>query len=111
MKKFSILMAVLAFIITNANAQSDTTKYYYSQMTVKGNISSAKISIDFGGDTFYSYPVKERKVLSDKIESLSSMVDAMNYMNSKEWQYVETYLLPTSIGVGVHALQIYRIKK
>ena len=94
----------------SGNVYIVTTKYYYSQMTVKGNISSAKISIDFGGDTFYSYPVKERKVLSDKIESLSSMVDAMNYMNSKGWAYVETYLLPTSLGVGVHALQIYRRK-
>ena len=98
MKKSILAFAFLVAVFTPLAAQTavaDTSVYWmYAELLGTHKILSTKVnvSVDYG---------QSRKWFSNnfitdsegKIESFNSMVDAMNYMGERDWEFVQAYVV------------------
>jgi hypothetical protein len=102
-----ILFIAAMLVSLSATAQIDTTTYVYCQMRVIGNIDkNTKIALDFGEER--SWASMKYRNEKGEVEKFNSMVDAVNFMASQHWYFVETFTLPNMMMGGVYLYVVFR---
>ena len=121
MKKV-LLVAVMAVFMVCANAQSNDSiqfqsKFLYCQIVGTGNLFGTKVKIDIDYGQEVSFWKQDRRLRGDDGKSVkfNSMVDALNYMGTEGWEFVQAYVITVpSMGGGqnvYHWLLKREIKK
>jgi hypothetical protein len=102
MKKL-ILIALIALSFKVSAQTSDTTKYVakeqYCMVMATSKFLSTKVTItvDFGQETHLFKFVDTRvKDEAGKVVAFNSTIDALNYMASRGWVFVNAYVITTS---------------
>jgi hypothetical protein len=92
MKKFIIITTVLLISIVS-NAQMDTSKVeQYCQLIVTQRLLSNKVTIDLDFGEEKSFWKDTRLKNSDgKVKKFNTVIDAMNYMGTAGWVFINAY--------------------
>lgn len=96
MKKIFFTLA-LVLSVGLANAQSDSTNaasYNFCLLVGMQKPFSTKIivTVDFGEErSFFQGNPAIRDEATGKIKSFNSMVDALNFMSQKGWEFIQAY--------------------
>jgi len=109
MKKLLLLTFFLLSISLTAFSQTRT--YQYAEMVATQKLFSTKIiiSIDFG-DPLIAFKTDLRiKDSAGKVESFNSVVDAMNYLDSKGWEFISAF--PVSVGQSGGSVYHYLFRR
>ena len=100
MKKLLILFALLIPIFCKAQTASPDTskaKEVYCMVIATGKLFSNKVSIqvDFGQETSWWKGNHGEAIKNDSgnVVNFNSVIDALNYMASKGWIFVNAYAL------------------
>ncbi|MFZ4740070.1 MAG: hypothetical protein ACOYLE_02780 [Bacteroidales bacterium] len=107
MKKITIILLMLFSM--NCYCQDSTktikTKYIYCELVGTGRFMSTKltINIDFGEDVNYWKDNRVKDETTGKVAIFNSMVDALNYMGEKGWEFVQAY----TVSVGNNGGSVY----
>jgi hypothetical protein len=100
-KLLFITLALLPFI---CKAQSDTSKKHeqYCMIIATAKLFSTKVTIqvDFGQEQSYWHQAQQIKDDSGKVINFNSVIDALNYMASKGWLFVNAYALSEGTSGG-----------
>ncbi len=95
---FLILFCLLFLSITASKICAQGTKYSYCELVGTQMFLSNKVmvAIDFGQETkfFQSNVYKDETTGKPKI--FNSMVDALNFMGEKGWEFVQAYVVTTN---------------
>lgn len=113
-------ITALAILLTTALVRGqeteqaqDTTGFIYCQIVGTSKPLSSKliIQIDYGQEQSL-WTARQRVVVDEetgKIKSFNSMVDALNYMGSMGWEFVQAYAL-TMGSTNVYHFLLRRAK-
>jgi len=73
----------------------DTVKYVYCELMGIQKFMSTKVtvSIDFGEEHSYFQDTRLRDEATGKVQTFNSMVDALNYMGGKGWEFFHAYVV------------------
>ncbi|MBW6479799.1 MAG: hypothetical protein K0B37_10245 [Bacteroidales bacterium] len=73
----------------------DTVKYLYCELMGIQKILSNKVTVtvDFGEERKFFQDSRMRDEETGKVQSFNSMVDALNYMGEKGWEFVQAYVV------------------
>lgn len=95
MKKIVLFLA-FAFCCIVAHAQQKN--YVYCELVGTGKLFSTKVNVqaDFGQQTSFWKGVDYIKDADGKRINFNSMVDAMNFMGTQGWEFVQAYVVTTS---------------
>jgi|1048.fasta_scaffold34133_1 hypothetical protein len=117
MKKILLTFFVLlGFVCSNESlAQSEVdsslvSKYVYCEIVGTQKLFSTKItvSVDFGQEKDYFYrDSRLRDEQTGKVHTFNSMVDALNFMGSSGWEFVQAY----TVTIGQQNVYHYLLKK
>jgi hypothetical protein len=101
--KLAILTTTLFLLCCIANSafsqpKSDTastSKYVYCELVGIPKLLSLKVnvSVDYGDERYLFKDTRMRDEQTGKLTSFNSMVDALNYMGSKDWEFVQAYVV------------------
>lgn len=104
MKK--LIFILLFFISLNCYSQKDTTtiRYQYCELVGTSKLLSSKltIQIDYGQERSIWKGIEAVKDENGKIQSFNSMVDALNYMGTQGWEFVQAYVVTVSSNQNVY---------
>ena len=99
MKKITTLFITLLFITTAGQlfAQSEEAKFFYCESVGTQKFLSQKvtINIEFGEEKNYWKDNRVKDEVTGKVQVFNSMVDALNYMGSDQWEFVQAYIVTT----------------
>lgn len=103
-------------VINQDNNQSqliEHKRYIYCELLGRGKLLSSKISvdIDFGQSVSFWAPDRRYKDENGKPVNFNSMVDAMNFMGSLGWEFVQAYVVTESNQNVYHWLLKMEIKE
>ena len=92
MKKLLIISIVLLVSIVS-NAQSDTSKVeQYCQVIATPRLLSNKVTIDIDfGDEKSFWRDSRLKTDGGKLKKFNTVIDALNYMGSAGWVFINAY--------------------
>ena len=103
MKKFLLVFAVAAFSgavfaqTEFAQTENDLKPYAYCELVGTGRLMSTKVNvdIDFGQSTKLFSSNNKSRILDEngKPRKFNSMVDALNFMGSDGWEFVQAYVV------------------
>lgn len=108
MKKILILVYVLIFCsISTIKAQENTPteemQYFYCEIIGTQKMLSNKVTvvIDFGQVNKFA---SDQRLRNDKgkIMVFNSMVDAMNWMGARSWEFVQAYVVTNGNNQNVY---------
>lgn len=86
-------LTVLILLISLSAYSQDTPKYVYCELVGMAKLFSTKVTVavDYGEDkSFQDTRIKDE---TGKVATFNSMVDALNYMGTKDWQFVQAYVV------------------
>lgn len=88
-------------------------KYVYCEIMGREKLLSSKVSvdIDFGQSVSFWMPDRRYKDEDGKPVTFNSMVDAMNFMGSLGWEFVQAYVVTVSNQNVYHWLLKMEIKE
>ncbi|MDR0415667.1 MAG: hypothetical protein LBH84_09705 [Prevotellaceae bacterium] len=102
----AVLSAGIAFCQTINGVALKDINVDYVMIIGEGKFLSNKIniSIDFGQETSFFGGNKERKMLDAEGKSitLNSMIDALNFMSSAGYEFVNAYVITTTNNQNVY---------
>jgi hypothetical protein len=117
MKKILLTFSILlGFVCSNkllAQSEVDSStasKYVYCEIVGTQKLFSTKItvSVDFGQEKDYFYrDSRLRDEQTGKVQTFNSMVDALNFMGSSGWEFVQAY----TVTIGQQNVYHYLLKK
>jgi len=118
MKKV-LLLAVMAVFYLSSFSQESTdsikVKFMYCEIVGTGSLFSTKvkIEIDYGQEVSFWNQANGRTLKDDSGNAIkfNSMVDALNYMGTKGWEFVQAYNVLKSNQDVYHWLLKREIKK
>jgi len=111
MKKKLFLLLGLLFSLNLLSQENDTVanqvessdfieqkSYVYCELLGRGKLLSSKVTvdIDFGQPVSFWAPDRRYKDENGKPVAFNSMVDAMNFMGSLGWEFVQAYVVTES---------------
>lgn len=75
-----------------------TSKYIYCELVGTAKFLSTKVtvSVDYGEERSFFQDTRIRDEQTGKVASFNSMVDALNYMGTKGWEFVQAYVVTSS---------------
>ncbi|MBP1639494.1 MAG: hypothetical protein H6Q17_1077 [Bacteroidetes bacterium] len=104
---FFIVFAQMSFSqVSKDDIKIDTVsinkKYVYCEIVGNESLLSTKlkIDIDYGQDVSFWNPDRRLKDENGKSIKFNSMVDALNYMGSFGWEFVQAYVITTTYSGG-----------
>jgi hypothetical protein len=110
MKKLFVLLFVLFSLQTlsqtNEKVEMATTPdYVYCELVGTQKFLSTKVvvSVDYGEEKEFFYDQRIRDEQTGKVQSFNSMVDALNYMGTKGWEFAQAYVVST----GSNSASVY----
>lgn len=93
------------------NEKTDSIKYVYCQIVGTAKFLSKKvtITIDYGQETkfFQFQDTRIKDETTGKVAVFNSMIDALNYMGEKGWEFVQAY----AITLGNQNVYHFLLKK
>lgn len=96
-KLFYILLFVFnaGFVFSQENLVPDFPDYTYCELlgTQKFLSTKVNVSIDYGQSKSFFEDTRIRDEESGKVKNFNSMVDALNYMGEKGWEFVQAYIV------------------
>jgi hypothetical protein len=74
-----------------------TSKYVYCELVGMAKFLSTKVTVavDYGEERSFFQDTRMRDEQTGKVTSFNSMVDALNYMGTKGWEFVQAYVVTT----------------
>jgi uncharacterized protein YoxC len=92
------IFAFFLFVLTTkVHAQVDTSRTVerYCMVSAIGKLLSSKvtISVDFGESLSLWKDNRIKDEITGKVKNFNSVIDALNYMGSQGWKYVNSLLL------------------
>lgn len=103
MKKVSLFFSLLLIASLTTFAQVEPTQFVYAEIVGNQRLFSKKVSvrIDYGQE---SKLFEDERIRNDygRIKVFNSMVDALNFMASYDWQFVQAYVEPQEDGNVFH---------
>jgi len=74
-----------------------TSKYIYCELVGITKFLSTKVTVavDYGEEKSFFQDTRMRDEQTGKVTSFNSMVDALNYMGTKGWEFVQAYVVTT----------------
>ena len=111
--KTTILILALALIALSCYSQTDvkrTEEYCLVLATQKFMSLKLTIYVDYGQERNYWKDTRERDSTTGKVAVYESVIDALNYMNSKGWMFVNAYAISTGNQNVYHYLMRREIK-
>jgi extradiol dioxygenase family protein len=98
MKQNILLLAVVfcsVFTPTQAQIQTDTTKYVYCELVGTSRLLSTKITItvDFGEHMNVWRDNRMKDEQTGRVKVFNSMIDALNLMGDDGWEFVQAYVV------------------
>lgn len=96
MKKLFLLMSVsLALSMTGLSQSQDSSGYIYSELVGARKFLSPKVvvTIDYGQEAKFFSDQRIRDEETGKVKNFNSMIDALNFMGEKGWEFVQAYIL------------------
>ncbi|MEI6766964.1 MAG: hypothetical protein WCM76_15140 [Bacteroidota bacterium] len=94
----SLLVCASPKVYCQAAGDSLTTKYVYCELVGTAKFLSTKVtvSVDYGEEKSFFQDTRVRDEQTGKVAAFNSMVDALNYMGTKGWEFVQAYVVTTS---------------
>jgi hypothetical protein len=94
-KLFITLCFICTAFISFSKNPSDTTKYMYAELVGTSRLFSTKVTvvIDYGEEKGFFEDTRVRDEVTGKVAKFNSMVDALNYMGAKGWEFVQAYVV------------------
>ena len=107
MKKIILLALFCAAGISSAQAQTEpapapssfTRTEEYCQVLATSKLLSTKVTItvDYGQETkLFAFKDTRLKDATGQVQAFNSVIDALNYMNSQGWEFVNAYAITLS---------------
>lgn len=97
---FFILSSLMSFSqVSKDNIKTDsisiTKNYVYCEILGTGSLFSTKVKIDIDYGQEVSFWNQDRRLKDENGKSVkfNSMVDALNYMGTLEWEFVQAYVV------------------
>src|SRR5262245_41245437 len=89
------LLLFLCQSIQSLGQSVDSVKYLYCELVGTQKLLSQKVTIDidFGEAKNYWKDNRVKDEQSGKVRVFNSMVDALNYMGSDGWEFVQAYVV------------------
>jgi len=111
MKKLFFLTIVSLFVSFCAFSQTYSRTYQYAEMVATQKLFSTKITltIDYGDPLILFKSDFRVKDSAGKVESFNSVVDAMNYLDSKGWEFITAF--PVSTGQSGGSVYHYLFRR
>lgn len=82
--------------VYSQTATDTITKAKYVYCNISGVWANKfKITINYGQDKTFSPDTKLKEEESSKVASYNTMIDALNYMTSRGWEFVQAIVLPS----------------
>ena len=83
------------FIVVCCLVHAQQQNYVYCQLVGTGKLFSSKVTVqaDFGQQTTFWKEVDYIKDENGKKINFNSMVDAMNFMGTQGWEFVQAYVV------------------
>jgi hypothetical protein len=74
-----------------------TKRYVYCELVGMAKFLSTKVtvSVDYGEERSFFQDNRMRDEQTGKVTSFNSMVDALNYMGTKGWEFEQAYVVTT----------------
>lgn len=91
-----LLFTVFMFCAYAGMAQQKNFAYCELVGTEKLLSTKVKVQVDFGQKSSFWKGVDFVRDANGKIVNFNSMVDAMNYMGSQGWEFVQAYVVTTN---------------
>lgn len=91
-----LLFTVFMFCAYAGMAQQKNFAYCELVGTEKLLSTKVKVQADFGQQASFWKGVDYLRNASGKVVNFNSMVDAMNYMGSQGWEFVQAYVVTTN---------------
>jgi hypothetical protein len=110
MKKLLSLSVLFFGLLFNVLAQAPaevkrTEEYCQMVATAKPFSTKVVIQVDYGQETkFFGGGTEVVKDEAGKMQNFNSVVDAMNYMNSKGWEFISANIVTVSGSNVYHYL-------
>lgn len=81
-----------------------TSGFTYCELVGTGKLFSTKVTIDidFGEEKGYFEDTRLRNEATGKLQTFNSMVDALNYMGSQGWEFVQAYVVTMNNNQNVY---------
>ena len=97
----------------NENQFIEQKKFVYCEIMGREKFLSSKVTvdIDFGQSVSFWAPDRRYKDENGKAVTFNSMVDAMNFMGSLGWEFVQAYVVTTNNQNVYHWLLKMEIKE
>lgn len=88
-------MIIVAVISISASAMAQQTNYVYCELVGTQKLLSTKVNVraDYGQKASWWRGVDYIADENGKKVDFNSMVDAMNYMGSQGWEFVQAYVV------------------
>lgn len=95
---FIALFLVCSVFVSFSKNPSDTAKYTYAELVGTGRLFSTKVTVvvDYGEEKGFFEDTRVRDEVTGKVAKFNSMVDALNYMGAKGWEFVQAYVVTVS---------------
>lgn len=97
-KLFTLLFALLLtnFGVQAQTAPKQTEQYCQVLATHKPFSTKVILTVDYGQETKFFGDKGTVRTEDGKIQSFNSVIDALNFMNSQGWQFVNAYAILVS---------------
>lgn len=109
MKTLVLVTTMLMFclLLKGQDIKSDSTKFTYCELVGTAKFLSNKVTveIDFGQETKFLADNRYKDPATGKPIAFNSMVDALNFMGDKGWEFVQAYVV--TVGSGGTAQNVY----
>lgn len=108
-----ILTPILFLLIGFSNSvycqttdSATRTQYVYCELVGMAKIFSTKVTVavDYGEERSFFQDSRMRDDQTGKVTSFNSMVDALNYMGTKGWEFEQAYVVTTGTQNVYHWL-------
>ena len=107
MKKIFLLLASALFICSSLFCQEEVKNYTYCEIVGTSNLmqTKVKINVDYGqAVNIWKANANRLKDEEGKVIKFNSMIDALNYMGSQGWEFVQAYAVSNGNGLVYHYL-------
>ncbi len=95
MKKL-LLIAVFCFTCIYSSAQNENASYIYCKIVGTQKFLSHKVTVEIDYGQAKKFGEKQKLRDEDgKPVTFNSMIDAMNWMGSKGWEFCQAYVITT----------------
>lgn len=100
MKKLFFVLICFCFAINIlAQEQDSPKKYIYCELVGTSKMLSSKVNVEIDfGQAQNLFKTKDSRLRDDngKVINFNSMVDALNYMGTLNWEFVQAYVVTSN---------------